>query len=210
LTSFFFFLELSYTINKAIHTLGYSQACKVALEFKTRFWEQGDRPIHGGCSVTDSSIGDVCYPSYQHADAADGRGVVLGSYTGGDMGLRMASMNEQEHVGIVLDHMVELHGEQARQQYTGNYDRYCGILDPHTAGSWAQPLAGQHTLFMPSYFEIERGLVFVGEHTDIKHGWISAALLSALRGVVMILVEAGHVDDARKLTQYWNAPWINM
>ncbi|CAO3594472.1 unnamed protein product [Absidia cylindrospora] len=203
--------EMSYTITKAIGTLQFSQACKVALEFKTRFWESGDRPIFGGCSVTDMATGRACYPPYRRPGAdGSGPGVMLGSYISGDMGLRLAAMNEQDHVALVLENMVELHGEQARQQFTGNYKRYCGILDPYAACSWATPMAGQHSLFSPSYFQMEQGLVFVGEHTDVKHAWISAALASAHRGVVMILVEAGHVDDARKLVRDWNAWWLDI
>ncbi|ORZ25884.1 flavin-containing amine oxidoreductase-domain containing protein [Absidia repens] len=201
--------KMSYTITKAIRTLKFSQACKVALEFKTRFWEYGDRPIFGGCTSTDLASGKACYPPYRHPDG-DGRGVMLGNYISGDMALSLSAMNEEDHVALVLDNMVEIHGEQARQQFTGNYQRYCGNLDPYAACSWAAPEPGQHSLFSPSYFQMEQGLVFVGEHTDVKHAWISAALASALRGVVMILVEAGHVDDARKLVRHWDAPWLDI
>ncbi|KAI9486971.1 MAG: hypothetical protein EXX96DRAFT_646700 [Benjaminiella poitrasii] len=62
-----------------------------------------------------------------------------------------------------------------------------------------KPHPGQHKLYIPSYFQMDHDLVFVGEHIDIKHTWISAALESAIRGVVMILVENGHVKVSCKL-----------
>ncbi|CAO3667564.1 unnamed protein product [Umbelopsis ramanniana] len=200
--------QFSYTLGKAIRELGYSQACKVALEFKTRFWEHGDRPIHGGCSSTDLPAGSVCYPSYKIG--AKGKGVMLSNYASGDMGLRLASMEEKEHVALILENMVEMHGEIARDQYTGNYNRRCWILDEFQSGSWAQPTSGQHKLFMPSYFNLEHNIAFVGEHTDVKHAWISAALESAIRGVVMLLVEHGHVDEAKDIVDKWNAKWMKI
>ncbi|KAI8329740.1 flavin-containing amine oxidoreductase-domain containing protein [Chlamydoabsidia padenii] len=201
--------KLSFTIKQAIQNLHYSQACKVALEFKTRFWEHGDRPIFGGCSTTDLTSGHICYPSYQLG--GKGHGVMLGSYKAEDYAIRLASMPEQEHVALILDNVVELHGQQARDQFTGNYRRYCGILDQYSSGSWAEPYEGQHSLYNSAYFKIEQGLIFVGEHTDIKQAWLSAALDSALRGVVMILIEAGHVDDAKKLVQDWGASsWLKI
>ncbi|KAI8074763.1 amine oxidase, partial [Gongronella butleri] len=200
--------QMSYTISQAIRNLGYSQACKVAMQFKTRFWEHLDRPILGGCSSTDLAAGSVCYPSYKIG--ASGPGVMLASYNSGDMGLRLASMTEDEHVALILENMVELYGDIARDQYTGNYNRRCWQNDALQSGSWAEPSAGQHKLFMPSYFKMEQGLVFVGEHTDVKHAWISAALESAIRGVTMVLVEAGHIDEAKKIVKHWNANWLKI
>lgn len=135
---------------------------------------------------------------------------MLSNYASGDMGLRLASMEEKEHVALILENMVEMHGEIARDQYTGNYNRRCWILDEFQSGSWAQPTSGQHKLFMPSYFNLEHNIAFVGEHTDVKHAWISAALESAIRGVVMLLVEHGHVDEAKDIVDKWNAKWMKI
>lgn len=178
------------------------------MEFKTRFWEHYEIPIHGGCDTTDLYAGEICYPS--NNIASEGPGVMLASYSGDDAGLRFASMTEKQHVARVLEDMVELHGDIAREQYTGNYDRVCWILDEFQSGAWASPEAGQHKLYMPSYFEMNKGIVFVGEHTDIKHAWISAALESAIRGVVMVLVEHGHVKEAKALVKKWDAKWLKI
>jgi hypothetical protein len=50
----------------------------------------------------------------------------------------------------------------------------------------------------------------IGEHTWITHAWISAALHSAIRGVVMILVEHGHVDEAKEIVNHWNETWMKI
>ncbi|KAI8144254.1 flavin-containing amine oxidoreductase-domain containing protein [Fennellomyces sp. T-0311] len=200
--------KLPYTLSRAIKNMGYSQACKVSMEFKTRFWEHYELPIKGGCDSTDLSAGSICYPA--NNIGSDGPGVMLASYSSGDGGLRFASMTEEQHVARILEDIIELHGDIAKEQYTGNYDRVCWILDPHQSGSWASAYPGQHKLYMPSYFELNDGIVFVGEHTDIKHAWISAALESAIRGVTMVLIEHGHVKEAKQIVKKWNASWMKI
>lgn len=58
---------LGTTMQDAIANLPYTSACKVALEFKTRFWEHFPKPIYGSCwtaSPEFPGIGTMCYPSY--------------------------------------------------------------------------------------------------------------------------------------------------
>lgn len=57
---------MSTTMTNAINHMPYGQACKVALEFSTRFWEHLDNPIIGSCSTSTDipGIGSICYPSY--------------------------------------------------------------------------------------------------------------------------------------------------
>ncbi|KAI8149700.1 flavin-containing amine oxidoreductase-domain containing protein [Fennellomyces sp. T-0311] len=201
--------ELPYSLRRAIENLGYGQACKVALEFKTRFWEHYDKPIIGGCDITDLKSEFVCYPSNNLG--SDGPGVMLASYATDGGGLRFASMSEEDHISRVLEDIMELHGADiVKKHYTGNYHRKCWILDPFQSGAWAQPSSGQTKLFTPAYFEHANGIVFIGEQTSIKHAWVSGALESAIRGVTMTLVETGHIDEARRLVKKWNAGWMNI
>ena len=78
---------------------------------------------------------------------------MLASYADEDWGFRLASLSEEEHVQYVLDAMIEIHGDVAREQYTGKFARRCWVLDPLESASWAEPSAGQHKLYIPSYFE---------------------------------------------------------
>ena len=59
-----FYLELRSTLTNAIRTLPSVPACKIALEYKTRFWEKFENPIYGGCSTTTDIPGfeSICYP----------------------------------------------------------------------------------------------------------------------------------------------------
>ena len=80
---------------------------------------------------------------------------MLASYTGADFGIRFASLPELEHVQYVLNAMIEIHGEVARDQYTGRYNRRCWALDPLESASWASPSIGMHKLYIPEYFKIQ-------------------------------------------------------
>ncbi|KAF4334958.1 amino-acid oxidase [Fusarium beomiforme] len=202
--------SLPATIANAIKELNYGTACKVALEFSERFWEHYENPIYGGCSTTTDipGIGSICYPSYNLNGT--GPATILASYISGDMGVRLASMSEEDHVQMVLDSMIEIHGEFTRKLYTGKYNRRCWALDPLESGSWASPTAGQHQLYIPEYFKTYNNMIFVGEHTSYTHAWIASALDSGIRGAVQLLLELGLVDEAKQAVEKWMARWIEV
>jgi monoamine oxidase len=144
---------LPITLGNAVNNVPYTSACKVALEFGTRFWEKYDNPIYGGCSTSTDipGIGSICYPSYNINGS--GPATMLGSYISGDWGNRWACASEQEHVQYVLDAMIEIHGDVAKSEYTGKFNRRCWVLDPLESASWASPSMGQHELYLPEYFK---------------------------------------------------------
>lgn len=79
--------SLSYTQKTAIRALNYDASTKVALKFKTRWWEDrefmGDNTIVGGVSSTDLPVRTVVYPSYGLNVKTSGKppGVMIASYT---------------------------------------------------------------------------------------------------------------------------------
>jgi monoamine oxidase len=114
--------QYSSLLTRAIQTMNYQQSCKVALHYKTRFWEKLDPPIIGGCGATDIyGIGSVCYPAYEINSTWPG--VILASYASGTQARSVASMSEEDHVALVYRAMVEVHGQVAADEYTGHYDR---------------------------------------------------------------------------------------
>ncbi|OTB07012.1 hypothetical protein M426DRAFT_257408, partial [Hypoxylon sp. CI-4A] len=198
------------TISNAIENLPFEAACKVALEYETRFWEHFENPILGGCSTSTDipGVGSICYPSY--CLNCTGPATILASYASGDWGARWASVPEHEHVQYMVDAMAEIHGEVARDQWTGKYNRRCWILDPYEGGSWASPTIGQHQLYLPEYFKTYNNMIFVGEQTSYTHAWIASALESGIRGGVQLLLELGLVDEAKATVEKWMARWIEI
>ena len=201
--------EMNYNIKSAIKNMIYGPSCKVALEFSSRFWEKYDRPIKGGCDVTDLMSENICYPN--NDIGSNGPGTVLASYTFlKKNAYPFTSMTEEDHIDRVLEDFTQLHGDLVKKYYTGKYSRVCWLSEPHQAGAWPLDAPGQQTLYLPSYFKVDHGIVFVGEHTDINHGWISAALQSAIRGVAMVLIDNGHIDEAKEIIHKYKATWLNI
>lgn len=189
--------------------MNYQGSCKVALHYKTRFWEKLSPPIIGGCGAVDVyGVGSVCYPAYQINSS--GPGVLLGSYTSGTPCRTMTSLSEADHVALIQRTMVEIHGQVAADEFTGLYERQLWEIDEHHAGAWADPLVGQQDLFLPAYYNTEKKTIFVGEHTSYTHAWIFSALDSAVRGTTQLLLDLGLVDEAKFIVNEWMGRWITV
>ncbi|CAI6331901.1 unnamed protein product [Periconia digitata] len=201
--------KYSSLLSRAISSMNYQQSCKVALHYKTRFWEHLSPPIIGGCGSVDiAGVGSVCYPSYQINSSLPG--VILASYTSGTPARSLAALSTTDHVAMMQRAMVEVHGPIAAEQWTGNYERQCWEVDEHQAGAWAAPFAGQQDLYLPAYYKTEFQTVFIGEHTSYTHAWIFSALDSAVRGTTQVLLDMGLVDEAKEVVETWMGRWIHI
>jgi monoamine oxidase len=210
MTRFMDLPKFSSVLDRAISEAGlrFKSACKVALLFSERFWEKGDRPIFGGYSKPESnSVGALYYPVYGLNESRPG---LIMHYRGGDWSDRFVSFSDEEHVQTVLDAVVSLHGEHARDLYTGDYERLCWLQDEHTATSWCRPDVEQHKLYIPAYHQTEHNTIFIGEHTAPTHAWVSSSLHSSVRGSIQLLLELGLVDEAKELNQKWMGRWIKL
>jgi monoamine oxidase len=120
-------------LSRAISSMNYQQSCKVALHYKTRFWEKLSPPIIGGCGAVDiAGIGSVCYPAYKINSSLPG--VILASYSSGTPARSLAALSTADHIAYVQRAMVEVHGDIATEQFTGAFDRQCWENDEHQAG----------------------------------------------------------------------------
>jgi len=210
MTRFMDLPTFSSVLGRAISEAGlrFKSACKVALLFSERFWEKGERPIFGGYSKPPSDpVGALYYPVYGLNESRPG---LIMHYRGGDWSDRFVSFSDEEHVQTVLDSIVSLHGEQARDLYTGDYERLCWLQDEHTATAWCRPDVEQHKLYIPAYHKTEHNTIFIGEHTAPTHAWVSSSLHSSVRGSVQLLLELGLVDEAKELNKRWMGRWIKL
>ncbi|TVY72659.1 L-amino-acid oxidase [Fusarium oxysporum f. sp. cubense] len=208
MTRFMALPSFSSVLGRAIGEAGlrFKSACKVSLLFSERFWEKGERPIFGGYSIPESRpIGALYYPVYGLNESRPG---LITHYRGGDWSDRYVSFSDEEHVQTVLDAIVSLHGEQARELYTGDYERLCWLQDEHTATSWCRPDVEQHNLYIPAYHQTEHNTIFIGEHTAPTQAWISSAIYSAARGTIQLLLELGMVGEAKEINRRWMGRWI--
>ncbi|OAA70882.1 amine oxidase [Akanthomyces lecanii RCEF 1005] len=211
MTRFMDLPPFSSVLGRAISEAGlrFKSACKLALLFSERFWENGERPIFGGYSQPASNaVGALYYPVYGLNESSPRPGLIT-QYRGGDWSDRYVSFTDDEYAQTVLDAVVSLHGEQARRHYTGQYEKLCWLEDEHTATSWCRPDIEQHRLYIPAYHRTEFNTIFIGEHTAPTHAWISSSLHSSVRGTVQLLLELGMVDEAKKVNREWMGQWIH-
>ncbi|GKZ36297.1 hypothetical protein AbraIFM66950_007331 [Aspergillus brasiliensis] len=183
-------------LSRAISETNYEPACKVALLYETRFWEHQEQPIFGGCGTVDvPGVQYVCYPSFNLNGT--GPAAVLGAYSHGSPARNVGALKPEDYVALARRSMVEIHGMVAEEQFTGISDVHCWENDEHQVGAWTHPLVGQQQIFLPAYYQTEYQTIFIGEHTTYTHGWISAALDSAVRGTTQLLLDLGLVDEAK-------------
>lgn len=196
-------------MRRAIDRTVFDGAVKVAVQYKTRFWEHLDYPIYGGCGrVNNPLIGQICYPSWDINST--GPGVMLASYISSSDARVACAMSDEEHIAYIQKAMVDIHGPAAEEAWTGNWERHCWEHDEHHAGSWAVPIVPQQQLYLPAFWQTEFNTVFIGEHTSYTHSWVFSALESAARGTVQMLLDIGLVDEAKQVTQTWMARWIKV
>ncbi|OHW95848.1 l-amino-acid oxidase [Colletotrichum incanum] len=196
-------------MRRAIERTVFLGAVKVAMQYKTRFWEHLEQPIIGGCGRTDIyGIGQICYPSYNINGS--GPGVMLTSYAPDADAVVSCAMPVEEHIAYIQRAMVEIHGPIADEMWTGNYERHCWEQDEHHAGAFAVPIVPQQQLYLPAFWQTEFNTVFIGEHTSFTHSWVFSALESSTRGTVQMLLDLGLVDEAKQITRTWMARWISV
>jgi monoamine oxidase len=161
---------------RAIRTLHYDQSTKIFMQFRTRFWEEGEYPIRGGSSVTDLPIRAVYYPDHGRET---GRGVLLASYTWSQDAERWAALTEDERILQALENLEKLHPE-AITQFEGGATK-AWHHDPYAAGAFAMFQPGQERRLYDHIIKPEGRLHFAGEHASLAHAWIQGAIESGLR-----------------------------
>ncbi|PWY64341.1 amine oxidase [Aspergillus eucalypticola CBS 122712] len=196
-------------LSRAISETNYEPSCKLALLYETRFWEHQEQPIFGGCGEVDiPGVQYVCYPSFNLNGT--GPAAVLGAYAVGSPARSVQALKPEDYVALARRSMVEIHGEIAEEQFTGISHVHCWETDEHQNGAWTHPLVGQQEIFLPAYYQTEFQTIFIGEHTSYTHGWIAAAVDSAVRGTTQLLLDLGLVDEAKAIVHEWMGRWIEL
>lgn len=182
----------------AIRTLKMTNAVKVALGFKSRFWEStGPYSTHmaGGQSNTDLPVRSVVYPSFGIGEP--GPAYLLASYCWQNDADKFSHLSEQEMFDTCLRHLVTLHGEVAREQYLGHGAAVTWNQEPLAGGGFEFFAPGQFTRKFLAARQPVGNVHFAGEHLDMVHYWIAGAYDSAFRSVWELTLQEGLLN--RKL-----------
>ncbi|MED2792152.1 flavin monoamine oxidase family protein [Bacillus wiedmannii] len=166
----------SYFKRRAIRELNYIAATKIAIEFKSRFWEKARQC--GGKSITDLPIRFTYYPSY--GIHTPGTAIVLASYTWADEALTWDSLPQRDRIRYALKNLAEIYGDIVYSEFvTGT--SFSWSQNPYSCGAFTAFEPGQELELFP-YITPPAGKVhFAGEHTTLTHGWMQGAIESGIR-----------------------------
>jgi len=199
--------KLSVAKKTAIRCLTYDHSTKVALKFKTRFWEEGPSPIKGGSSTTDMPIRQVVYPSYgSECDT----GVIIASYTWSDDADNMGNLSvhdEPRALELCIKNLAKLHSKpyaELKEACVG-YKFMDWAAEKNALGAYAMFTPGQ---FRSQFLDLicpstEDRLFFAGEHASVHHAWIVGSLNSAYRCVDELLKREGLNHKRIELRKQW-------
>jgi monoamine oxidase len=170
------FHSFSYYKYRAIRELNYISSTKIAIEFKSRFWEKAGQ--RGGRSITDLPIRFSYYPSYGIGE--NGHAVMLASYTWADEALTWDSLPERDRIRFTLMNLAQIYGDQVYREFiTGK--SFSWSQNPYSVGAFTAFEPGQEIELYP-YIPTPEGRVhFAGEHTTLTHGWMQGAIESGVR-----------------------------
>ncbi|GAM26627.1 hypothetical protein SAMD00019534_098020 [Acytostelium subglobosum LB1] len=205
--------RLSLIKREAIRALHYESSLKIAMSFRTRWWEDPiimkGRPIYGGSSSTDLPIRSVNYPSYGiNATYSYANGLLVG-YTSGQEAVRLGSLvdDEKQLEALLLQNLAELH--QVDVDFLESQLITWKLWDwsdyQYQTGSFAGFSACQFSMYFAEMTksELNGTLHFAGEATSVHHAWILGALNSAYRTVDQVLYTEGWNDLRQKLRNSW-------
>ncbi|KAJ7633340.1 amine oxidase [Mycena polygramma] len=199
-------LEFPWELHTALRVLRYDAAVKVAVKFKTRWWEKLAHPQVGGVSTTDRPTRTVVYPSYG-IGSEDGTMIV--SYTWAQDALRIGayaqghgSSTEQVLIECIKRDLADMHGitDMSILDHV-DYKIVNWYADEYVNGAFALFGPGQ---FSSMYRQVTQPILgmfhFAGEATSVHHAWVVGSLNSAYRSVLEILIHEGNLAMIDKLT----------
>ncbi|WP_433774649.1 flavin monoamine oxidase family protein [Bacillus wiedmannii] len=166
----------SYYKRRAIRELNYIAATKIAIEFKSRFWEREGQC--GGKSITDLPIRFTYYPSYDIQ--SPGAAIVIASYTWADEALTWDSLSHRERIRCALKNLAQIYGNVVYSEFVTGAS-FSWSKNPYSCGAFTAFEPGQELEIFP-YITPPAGKVhFAGEHTTLTHGWMQGAIESGVR-----------------------------
>ncbi|UXI03707.1 flavin monoamine oxidase family protein [Photobacterium sp. TY1-4] len=190
---------------QAIRSLKMTNAVKVALGFRTRFWEQQgpySQGMEGGQSNTDLASRSIVYPSFGIGES--GPAYLLSSYSWQNDADKFSHLSEAEALEATLRDVVHLHGDIARQEYLGHGTAVVWNRQELAGGGFEFFAAGQFEKLFVAAREPEGRFNFAGEHLDMVHYWIAGSYNAAFRTVWEILIQEG-LDTQANLETLFSA-----
>ena len=169
------FNSISYNKWKVIRELHYADSTKIAIQFRTKFWEK--LSLFGGKLTTDLPIKFSYFPSH---DFGYETGVLLASYTWEDDATIWDSMKNNTRIDKALANLSIIFGDIVYKEFLVGYSQ-----------SWTQFsfAGGAFVMYKPNqqkelgpYIRTPEGRIhFGGSHASSTPGWLQGAIEAGIR-----------------------------
>lgn len=167
--------SISYNKWKVIRELHYAESTKIAIQFKTKFWEKFG--IFGGKLVTDLPIKSAYFPSH---DFGKETGVILASYTWGDDAQIWDSMNNNTRIDKALANLSLIFGDVVYKEFLVGYSQSWTQFS-FSGGAFIMYKPNQQKELGPYINSPEGRIHFGGSHASSDPGWIQGAIEAGIR-----------------------------
>jgi monoamine oxidase len=163
---------------RVIATLAYGHVMKIAMQHRTRFW---DEPSSLGQRVfTDTPLRRVYHFS---VDQPGPRGILM-SFTSGADAEALGRLGESERLRAAVQESARIWPE-APAHFEGGAVKYWNE-DPWTRGSYSFEGVGQARDFLQIAQAVEGRVHFAGEHTSVHRASMNGALESGVRAAAEV------------------------
>ncbi|MGP2437720.1 flavin monoamine oxidase family protein [Streptomyces sp. JW3] len=170
--------NLGSAVQTALEAVRPSQASKIGLEYRSRWWET-DFKIFGGITETDLDLAHIWYPSYGHLGE---RGLLIGYYNTGTASETYSALTPAERQARAVAQGVKIHGEKYRTELAAAFSHQWK-LTPYLEGAWHSMPGGPDA---PAYAPLNQAqghVYFAGDYLSYLDAWQHGAIASARKVV---------------------------
>jgi monoamine oxidase len=158
---------------KCIKTLRYGHGMKIAMQFRTRFWDESNSL--GQRIFTDTHLRRIYHMS---VDQPGPRGVLM-SFTSAADAEYLGRMSEEERLQVALQEVKKIWPDAGSYWETG-ISKYWN-QDPWTKGSYSFTGVGQDRDYLELAMKSQERVHFAGEHTSKFRASMNGAIESGVR-----------------------------
>ncbi|MEV6742035.1 flavin monoamine oxidase family protein [Streptomyces sp. NPDC051104] len=166
--------NLGTEVQTALLAVKPSNASKIGLEYKSRWWEK-DFKIFGGITETDMDLDHIWYPSYGHLGD---RGLIIGYYNTGAHSDVYSALTPAERLERAVAQGVMIHGDKYRTELAASFSHQWKLA-PYLEGAWHSMPGGPDA---PAYAPLntaQGNVYFAGDYLSYLDAWQHGAISSA-------------------------------
>lgn len=170
--------SLGPAVQTALQAVRPSQASKIGLEYRSRWWET-DFKIMGGITETDLDLSHIWYPSYGHLGR---RGTVIGYYNTGANSDAYSALTPGRRLERAVAQGVKIHGEKYRSELAAWYSHQWK-LTPYIEAGWHSMSGGPDAPAFAPLNQAQGNVYFAGDYLSYLDAWQCGAISSARKVV---------------------------